>query len=124
MDDVSTGSTAGGMPACQLPWHLIPAFKPGMTDVRRLHLLCGVWPSESLSQLAPRAALLCEGSAFQKIARLDPTKLRVNSSDGVKLIVQTLGGVWGKTTLESDMKGLNVQSFQQFRGLIKPMKVS
>ena len=54
-----------------------------------------------MSQLAPRAALLTEGSAFQKIVRLDPSKLRVNSSDGVRLIVQTLGGVWGKTTLEN-----------------------
>ena len=104
----AVGSANGGGNANpsqnQLPWHLIPAFKPG-TDVndyaRRLNFLCGIWPSESLSQLAPRAALLTEGSAFQKIVRLDPSKLRVNSSDGVRLIVQTLGGVWGKTALEN-----------------------
>ena len=105
----TVGSASGGGATHpnqnQLPWHLIPAFKPGTTDVndyaRRLNFLCGIWPSESLSQLAPRAALLTEGSAFQKIVRLDPSKLRVNSSDGVRLIVQTLGGVWGKTTLEN-----------------------
>ena len=88
-----TGSANGGGTTNptqnQLPWHLIPAFKPGTTDVndyaRRLNFLNGIWPSGSLSQLAPRAALLCEGiSAFQRIVRLDPSKLRVNSSDGVK----------------------------------------
>ena len=50
--------------------------------------------------MSPRAALQCKGSAFQKVVRLYPEKLKVSSVEGVKLLVTTLGGVWGKTTLE------------------------
>ncbi len=88
-----------------LPWHLIPSFRPGETDIadysRRLEFLAGMWPSEHLSQLAPRAALLCEGSAFQKVIRLQADKLKVNDDSGIKLLVSTLGGVWGKVNLET-----------------------
>ena len=50
--------------------------------------------------LAPRIALQCEGSAFERVARLDPTKLRVGSLEGVKAIVEALGGICGKSRLE------------------------
>ena len=39
-----------------------------------------------------------EGSAFQKISRLSPEKLR--QPDGVKILVETLGGSWGRTAME------------------------
>ena len=98
------GAPSGNITGSQLPWHLIPHFSPGETDLteyaRRLEFLAGIWPSEHLNQLAPRAALQCKGSAFQKVVRLAPEKLKVNSLDGVKLLVTTLGGVWGKTVLE------------------------
>jgi hypothetical protein len=59
-----------------LPWHLIPVFKPGDTDVneytRRLEFLANIWPPEHLPSLAPRACMLCEGTAFAKVVRLDP----------------------------------------------------
>ena len=103
-EPTSTGSGQTTSSASHLPWHLIPQFVPGETDLadftRRLEFLAGIWPPEHLNQLAPRAALQCQGSAFQKIVRLQPEKLKTNSMDGVKLIVSTLGGVWGKTTLE------------------------
>lgn len=51
--------------------------------------------------LAPRAALCCQGSAFQKVVRLAPEKLKTTDDTGVRLLVETLGGVWGKTTLEN-----------------------
>ncbi|CAE7684214.1 unnamed protein product [Symbiodinium sp. CCMP2592] len=57
-------------------------------------------PKEHLSSLAPRVALLCEGSAFKKIARLDAAKLKVSDTSGVELIVKTLGGAGGQTVLE------------------------
>eukprot|EP00435_Cladocopium_sp_Y103_P023764 s606_g5.t1 len=83
---------------------MIPAFKPGETDVneysKKLEFLSGLWPQEHLSHLAPRAAMLCEGSSFKRVMRIDPSKLKVNSEDGVKLLVQTLGGIWGRSTLE------------------------
>ena len=100
------GSMSNGLPgtAASLPWHLIPPFKPGETDLsdygKRLQFLSGIWPQEHLGQLAPRAALLCEGSAFQKILRIPPEKLKVGDTSGIQLLVTTLGGVWGKTSLE------------------------
>eukprot|EP00434_Breviolum_minutum_P025492 symbB.v1.2.022525.t1/scaffold1944.1/size145740/2 len=46
------------------------------------------------------ACLLTEGAAFQKLVRLDPSKLKVQSLDGIKLVVSTLGGVWGQSKTE------------------------
>ena len=43
---------------------------------------------------------MCEGSAFQKVIRLPPEKLKVASTDGCKLVVATLGGVWGRSQVE------------------------
>ena len=102
--DGSEPSVTTPGPASHLPWHLIPIFEPGQSDLteftRRLEFLAGLWPAEHLGQLAPRAALQCKGSAFQKVVRIPPEKLKTNDLTGVKLLVQTLGGVWGKTTLE------------------------
>ncbi|OLQ06719.1 Copia protein [Symbiodinium microadriaticum] len=88
----------------QLPWTAIPKFIPGTTDVteytKKLEFLAAMWPKEHLSQLAPRAALLCEGSAFKKVAGLAPDKLKANDVSGVKLLVDTLGGSWGRTAVE------------------------
>lgn len=98
------GSGTSSGTSAHLPWHLIPHFEPGVTDLtdysRRLEFLAGIWPVEYLAQLAPRAALQCKGSAFQKVVRIQPDKLKVNTLEGVKLLVKTLGGVWGRTTLE------------------------
>lgn len=103
--DVAATNPGGQSGNSFLPWHLIPEFKPGETDVndysRRLSFLSGIWPKEHLSLLAPRAALNCHSSAFQKVVRLDPSKLKVNTDAGVKLLVETLGGVWGQLTLEN-----------------------
>ena len=102
--DGSEPSVTTPGPASHLPWHLIPIFEPGQSDLteytRRLEFLAGLWPAEYLGQLAPRAALQCKGSACQKVVRIPPEKLKTNDLTGVKLLVQTLGGVWGKTTLE------------------------
>ena len=88
----------------QLPWAAIPRFTPGTTDVteyaKKLQFLADMWPKEHLAQLAPRAALLCEGTALKKVIRLPPEKLKANDQTGVKLLVTTLGGAWGKTALE------------------------
>eukprot|EP00435_Cladocopium_sp_Y103_P034646 s733_g9.t1 len=88
----------------QLPWNSIPKFVPGTTNVQeyvqKMKFLAAMWPSEHLSQLAPRAALLVEGTAFKKVARLDPSKLRVNDQSGVALLVDAIGGSWGATELE------------------------
>ncbi|CAE7320417.1 GIP [Symbiodinium sp. KB8] len=99
--ETTAASEAGGF---QLPWSAIPKFVPGTTDVteysRKLQFLAAMWPKDSLHLLAPRAALLCEGTAFKKIASLPPEKLKSTDDSGIKLIVSTLGGSWGKTKLE------------------------
>ena len=71
-----------------------------MNTHAELSSLQGIWPAEHLPLLAPRACLLCEGTAFSKVVRLDPTKLKTSNTDGIKLVVSTLGGVWGQSKLE------------------------
>ena len=74
-------ATLGSSP--QLPWSSIPKFVPGSTNVQeyvqKLKFLSAMWPEEYLSLLVSRAALLVEGTAFRKVARLGPEKLRVNN---------------------------------------------
>ena len=83
-----TGVSGSNQPghSSHLPWHLIPSFEPGETDLseytRRLEFLAGLWPAEYLGQLAPRAALQCKGSAFQKVVRIPPEKLKTNDLNG------------------------------------------
>ena len=101
-DSAGLSSSTGGL--SNLPWSQVPSFKPGETDLtewsRKVEFLASLWPPEQLHLLAPRVALQCEGSAFQRVARLDPKKLRVGSLEGVKAIVEALGGIWGKSRLE------------------------
>ncbi|CAE7362313.1 RE1 [Symbiodinium sp. CCMP2592] len=90
--------------AFQLPWAAIPRFSPGVTDVTeysgKLQFLAAMWPQEHLHLLAPRAALLCEGTAFKKVSKISADKLKTKDESGIKLLVATLGGSWGKTALE------------------------
>ena len=65
-----------------------------------MKFLAAVWPDEYLSLLAPRAALLVEGTAFRKVSRLSPEKLRVNNQSGIQLLAEAIGGSWKTTELE------------------------
>ena len=68
---------------------------------QKLKFLASLWPVEHLDQLAPRAALLIEGTAFKKIAKIiSPAKLKVKSTDGVATLVEAIGGSWGSTEIE------------------------
>ncbi|CAE7543034.1 unnamed protein product, partial [Symbiodinium microadriaticum] len=66
----STSTSTSEAQGYQLPWTAIPKFIPGSTDVteysKKLQFLAAMWPKDSIALLAPRAALLCEGSAFKK----------------------------------------------------------
>ena len=88
----------------QPPWNQIPKFVPGVTNVQeyvqKLKFLAALRPVEYLDQLAPRAALLIEGTAFRKIARIPPSKLKVKTTDGIAALVEAIGGSWGSTELE------------------------
>ena len=100
----AAGPMLGESGAFQLPWTAIPRFSPGVTDVTeysgKLQFLAAMWPQEHLHLLAPRAALLCEGTAFKKVSKLSADKLKTADESGIKLLVSTLGGSWGKTALE------------------------
>ena len=100
MGTEAEGPPTGGL--SHLPWQQVPKFTPGVTNVdeysQRLKFLKELWPAEHVQHLAPRAALMVEGAAFHKISRIAPDKLR--SADGVQLLVETLGGSWGKTAVE------------------------
>ena len=103
--DASAGvETEGSTGTPQLPWSSIPKFSPGVTNVQeytqKLKFLAAMWPVDYLDQLAPRAALLVEGTAFRKVARLDASKLKVKSQAGVAALVEAIGGSWGATELE------------------------
>ena len=104
MGQAATGSSGSNTSLSHLPWTMIPSFKPGETDIneyaKKLEFLASLWPPEHLAHLASRAAMMCEGSAFKRVMRLEPSKLKVNSQEGVKLLVTTLGGIWGRSTLE------------------------
>ena len=98
-------ASTGGDDKTNLPRNAIPRFVPGTTDVteygKTLEFLASIWPEEHVRALAPRVALLCEGTAFKKIARLSPDKLKASDTSGVKLMLTTLGGAWGQTVLEA-----------------------
>ena len=88
----------------QLPWTAIPKFQPGVTNVqdyvKKMEFLAHMWPAEHLDLLAPRAALLVEGSAFATVSKLSATKLKVKSLEGVKALIKAIGGSWGATDFE------------------------
>ena len=103
-DPLDGPGAASTISTAQLPWTAIPKFVPGTTNVqdyvKKLEFLAAMWPTEHLDLLAPRAALLVEGSAFATIAKLDASKLKVKSLDGVKALVKAIGGSWGATDFE------------------------
>ena len=96
------GTSHGSGSLTSLPWAQIPKFDPNTTDLRhyeqKMKFLHSIWPEEYREYLAPRAALMVEGAAFQKIARLDGARLK--SADGVQYLVEALGGQWGKLGAE------------------------
>ena len=105
-DARATAEAAGAsLPASQLPWQQIPSFDAQTTDIqvysRKLQFLRSIWPSEYISQLAPRAALQVQGVAFQKVARLDASRLR--SENGAQYLVEALGGQWGRLASEEKL---------------------
>ena len=111
--EAETGSGSGGSTS-HLPLQLIPRFTPGVTNideyVKRLQFLKELWPSEHLSLLGPRAALLVEGAAFQKVSRISPEKLK--SADGVKFLAEQLGGAWGRLQVEEKFHFFEQAIFQ------------
>jgi len=74
-------------------WGLLPSFDPGTDDAReyaqKVRFLHGVLPHKNRSQLAPRLAMLCKGTAWSQVRALDPEKL-THPTDGIKVLLQAL----------------------------------
>ena len=109
---VSTATGQSGLNS--LPWQQVPKFVPGVTSVdeycQRLRFIKELCPAEYISYLGPRAALQVEGSAFQKVSRISPEKLK--SENGVKFLVESLGGAWGRTAVEEKFHFFEQAIFQ------------
>ena len=112
--EAETGTGSGGGAASHLPWQLIPKFTPGVTNVdeytKRLQFLKEMWPPEHLALLGPRAALLVEGAAFQKVSRIAPEKLK--STEGIRILAEQLGGAWGRLQVEDKFHYFEQAIFQ------------
>lgn len=76
-EEAQAAGSGGTYGNATLPWNQIPSFEPRVTDMgvysRKLSFLRHIWPAESVEHLAPRAALLVNGTAFQKVAWTQPS---------------------------------------------------
>lgn len=96
-----TSSDASNVPT-QLT-SLVPSFDPTQDDleqyVQKVEMLCEIWPSNKLSELATRLILNAKGAGFQKL-QLKRKEVITGSSKGIKQLVEILGGHRGKVQLE------------------------
>lgn len=67
--------------------------------MQKVEMLCEIWPSEKLNELATRLTLNTTGAAFQKL-QLQRAEILTNDRQGIQNIVTALGGHWGKVSLE------------------------
>lgn len=102
MGEQSGGSGSAG----SIPNHLailVPSFDPATDDVlewsNKVTLLLQAWPSDKYRELATRLILNSKGSAFQKL-NLHQKEILVNEADGVKKLVELVGGSWGQVPLK------------------------
>ena len=82
---------------------LVPSYDPSKDDLeqytQKVELLTEIWPSAKLNELIARLVLNTSGSALQKL-QLNRQKLMTNDKAGVELLINLLGGQWGKVNLE------------------------
>ena len=67
-----------------------------------------IWSPLHIHLLGPRIAVQVEGTAFQKICRLQPAKLR--SSNGTKLLVESFHEAWDRPLLRRSITSLKITS--------------
>ena len=74
-------------------WNLLPSFDPMVDDAReysqKVRFLHGVIPVKDRSQLAPRLAMLCKGTAWSQVKSIDPSKL-TDPDQGVSALLSAL----------------------------------
>lgn len=101
-EPIGGGSTATATSVYNLT-ALVPTFDPSKDDLeqytQKVELLSDIWPRERMNELITRLILNTNGAAFQKL-QLIRDKLKTGDADGVKLLITTLGGQWGRIGLE------------------------
>lgn len=94
----SSGSGTGENQGNNL-WALLPSFDPAVDDIReyveKVKFLQGICPKNQRSMLAPRLAMLCKGTAWGQVKRIDPAKL-TDGDHGVATLLAALAS-WEET---------------------------
>ena len=80
-------------------WALLPSFDPAVDDIReyveKVKFLQGICPKNQRGMLAPRLAMLCKGTAWGQVKRIDPAKL-TDGDQGVANLLAALAS-WEET---------------------------
>ena len=83
--------------------NLVPSFNPAEHDLeqyaQKVEMLTEIWPPGKYNELATRLFLNTTGAAFQKL-QLKKSEILVGDKKGLKVLVEVLGGHWGKVNLE------------------------
>ena len=97
--ETSTSTENSGFQLSQL----VPSFDPAVDSVeawgQKISILLAAWPPGKLQELATRIVLNTKGSAFQKL-QLRQKEIFTGTSDGIKKIVEIVGGTFGQVPLE------------------------
>ena len=98
METTSSGGTSsqsGNEGGANNFWSLLPSFDPVTDNVKeyidKVKFLEKVVPTKDKSMLAPRLALLCQGTAWAQVRAMDASKLS-DPNVGVKHLLAALAG--------------------------------
>lgn len=80
-------------------WSLLPSFDPAVDDPReysqKVRFLHGICPTKDRNMLAPRLAMLCKGTAWKQVSKIEPSEL-TNPDTGVKTLLASIAS-WEET---------------------------
>jgi hypothetical protein len=103
MSQGSGDATEGNNATSHQMGMLVPSFGPSKDDLeqytQKVELLSEIRPANKMNDLITRLVLNTSGRAFQKL-QLNRTKLMTGDRSGTQLLITTLGGQWGKVSLE------------------------
>ena len=103
-ETATAASTDGNTASSNHMATLVPTFDPSKDDLeqytQKVELLSEIWPATKINELITRLILNTSGTAFQKLQLNNPRWMMTNDKKGVQLLVQLLGGQWGKVNLE------------------------
>ena len=92
-------ASTGDEKSTQSLWSLLPSFDPATDDAReyaqKVRFIHGICPKKELPTLAPRLAMMCKGTAWFQVQKIDPQEL-VKSDTGVNALLAALSS-WEET---------------------------